>query len=102
MDAEKLKNWLLQWKEVLAAAALLLTTAAGLWKAATLQLDPTAWSLREGSFLSLAVLTLGLVALLFKRARGSHLIDPDALKLDPQSPDQLVDAVTISQSCELL
>jgi hypothetical protein len=89
MDFEQLGKLVDQWKGLLAGIAGVLVAIVGVHKALT-DLDLRTWSWPEIAAAAVAVLLLAIVALRSHRAHVSRLVDPDALKLDPQSPEQLV------------
>ena len=89
MDLEKIVKLVDQWKALIAAVTLLLAGGVGLLTE-LLKLDPGKWSWRELSFALLAILLVAAIMVRSRSARTSRLIDPDALKLDPRSPEQLV------------
>jgi hypothetical protein len=89
VDPENLGKLIDQWKGLLAGIAALLVAIIGVHKALT---DPDwrTWSWPEIAVAAVAILLLAIVTIRSRKAHVSRLIDPDALKLDPQSPDQLV------------
>jgi hypothetical protein len=89
MDFERFGKLLDQWRGALTAAGLLLTAAIGVWKQA-LDLNPRAWSWPELSFVFLAASMIAAVVLRSRDANASRLVEAEALKLDPQSPEQLI------------
>ena len=89
MDLEKLTKLLGQFQERLVAIGLLATAAVGLWSQ-LLQLNPLTWSWREYAFLSIAVFLVASLIIRSRRASASCLLDSEALKLDPRSPEQLI------------
>jgi hypothetical protein len=89
VDFEKLGKLIDQWKGLLAGIAALLVAFLGVHKVLT-DLDLRTWSWSELALAALAILLLATVTLRSRRAHLSRLVDPDALKLDPQSPEQLV------------
>jgi hypothetical protein len=89
MDFEQLGKLVDQWKGLLTAIGLLLAAIVGIRKA-LIDLDLRTWSWPEITAAAVALLLLAIVAVRSRRAHKSRLIDPDSLKLDPQSPDQLV------------
>jgi hypothetical protein len=89
MDLERLGKLLDQWKGLIAGITLLSAAGIGLWQE-FLKLDPWRWSWRELCFVLLATVLVAGVAFRSRRVNASRLVDPDALKLDPQSPEQLV------------
>ncbi len=89
MDLEKLLKLADQWKNLIAILGTLLTALIGLMTE-VLKWDPSAWSWREFAFALLVMLLIAILTLRSRNAHASRLIDPDALKLDPQSPEQLV------------
>jgi hypothetical protein len=89
VDLEKLGKLIDQWKGLLTAIGLLLAAMVGVRKAFT-DLDFRTWSWPEIAVTAVALLLLAVVTVRSHRAHVSRLVDPDALKLDPQSPDQLV------------
>jgi hypothetical protein len=89
MDFEWFGKLLDQWRGALTAAGLLLTAAIGVWKQA-LDLNPRAWSWPELSFVFLAASMIAAVVLRSRDANASRLVEAKALKLDPQSPEQLI------------
>ena len=89
MDFEQLGKLVDQWKGLLAGIGLLLTAIVGILKALS-DLGPWKWTGPQIAVATVAVLLLGIVTVCSRRAHVSRLVDPDALKLDPQSPEQLV------------
>jgi hypothetical protein len=89
MDFEQLGKLVDQWKGLITGIGLLLAAIVGVHKALT-DLDLRSWSWLEITAAVAAVLLLATVALRTRKAHVSRLVDPDALKLDPQSPEQLV------------
>jgi hypothetical protein len=89
MDFDQLGKLVDQWKGLLTAIGLLLAAIVGIRKA-LIDLDLRTWSWPEISAVAVAALLLAIVAVRSRRAHTSRLIDPEALKLDPQSPEQLV------------
>jgi Novel STAND NTPase 1 len=89
MDLEKLRQLIERWQTLLASIGLLI---GGLIAVRTqiLSLKPQDWSWPEIIAIVLAVAAVGAVALRSRRAHLSRLVDPEALKLDPQSPEQLI------------
>jgi len=57
---------------------------------ALIDLDPSASSWPEIAVAAASACVLALVAVRSRKRHVSRLLDPDALKLDPQSPEQLV------------
>ena len=89
MELEKLTKLVGQFQGLFATIALLFTAVLGVW-AKLLQLDPFTWSLPELSFLSLAALLVAVLTIRSRNASTSRLLDSEALKLDPRSPEQLI------------
>ncbi len=89
MDIEKLGKLIDQWRGLLAGIAALLVAFVGVHKALT-DLDFGKWSWPEIAVGAVAIGLLGIVTVRSRKAHVSRLVDPDALKLDPQSPEQLV------------
>jgi hypothetical protein len=116
---ENLSKLILQWQGLITAIVALVTAITGLWTGllkwdplrwswpelsffvltillvtglwtGLLNLDPSKWSWREPGFLLLAILLVAGLTVRSRRASASRLIDPDALKLDPRSPEQLI------------
>jgi hypothetical protein len=93
MDPEKLSKLIQACAALLTAIGVVLTAITGFvqgWP--NLFANPLEWSSRETVFALAVLLVVGGVFLLVRsrKARVSHLVDPDALRLNPQSPDQLV------------
>jgi hypothetical protein len=89
LDFEKLGKLLDQWSRLLVLLGGIVTALIGL-KTEVLKWDPFAWSWRELAFAVLVILLIVILTLRSRSAQASRLLDPDALKLDPQSPEQLV------------
>ena len=89
MDFEKFGKLIDQWKGLLTGIGLLLAAIVGVHKALT-DLDFRTWSWPEIAVATAAIVLLAIVTVRSRKAHLSRLIDPDALKLDPQSPEQLV------------
>lgn len=89
MNFENLGNLIDQFEGLLAGISALLVAIVGVHKALT-NLDLRTWSWPEISAAAVAVLLLVIVWVRSRKAHISRLVDPDALKLDPQSPEQLV------------
>jgi len=89
VDFEKLGKLIDQWKGLLTGIGLLLAAIVSVNKALT-DLDLRTWSWPEIAVAAVAVVLLAIVTVRSRNAHISRLADPDALKLDPQSPDQLV------------
>jgi hypothetical protein len=89
MELEKLGKLIDQWKGLLAGIAALLVAIVGVHKALT-DLDLRTWSWPEIAVAAVSIALLTIITLRTRTAHVSRLVDPDALKLDPQSPDQLV------------
>jgi hypothetical protein len=86
MDLEKLRQLIERWQTLLASTGLLI---GGLIAVRTqiLSLKPQEWSWPEPIAIVLAVAAVGAVAIRSRRTHLSRLVDPEALKLDPQSPE---------------
>jgi hypothetical protein len=89
LDLEKLGKLIGQWQGLIAAITLLGGAVLAL-RNEFLKLSPLAWSWPELAFALLAVGLVTFLAIRSRNANVSRLVDPDALKLDPQSPEQLV------------
>jgi hypothetical protein len=84
MDFQKLGNLIDQWKSLLTGVLALISAAVAVYNALS-GLNPLAWSVA-----AVVALLLAIVAVRSRRAHLSRLVDPDALKLDPGSPEHLV------------
>jgi hypothetical protein len=89
VDFEKLGKLIDQWKGLLTGIGLLMAAIVGVRKALT-DLDLLTWSWPEIVLVAAAVVLLAIVTVRSRKAHVSRLVDPDAIKLDPQSPEQLV------------
>jgi hypothetical protein len=89
VDFEKLGKLIDEWKALLTGIGLLLGAAVAVYKA-LIDLNLSAWSWPEISIAAVSGFALALVAVRSRKTHVSRLVDPDALKLDPQSPEQLV------------
>ena len=87
MELEKLGKLIDQWKGLLAGIAALLVAIVGVHKALT-DLDSRTWSWPELAVAGVSIALLAIITLRTRTARLSRLLDPDALKLDPQSPER--------------
>jgi hypothetical protein len=88
LDIDTLLKWLEKYKGGLVAAGGALAAAVALWQE-LLKWDPRNWGWHEYSVFSI----ISLICLILWRSRGdrsSRLLDGDALRLDPQSPEQLI------------
>lgn len=91
MDSEKLAKLIQGFALPVTAVATVLTALAAAQKGwLDLFGDPHAWSRNEWLFLAAAAIVLLLVFAWSRRGQRSRLLDPDALRLDPQVPEQLV------------
>jgi hypothetical protein len=89
MDLEKLRQLIERWQTLLVGIGLLVTAAVAV-RTQLLSLKPWEWSWPEIVLILLAILAVASLVFRSRRAHLSRLIDPEALKLDPQSPDQLL------------
>ena len=89
MELEKLGKLIDQWKGLLAGIGLLLGAIVTLQKA-LMDLNPRTSSWAEITVAAVAIVLLGVVTVRSRKAHVSRLVDPDALKMDPQSPEQPV------------
>jgi hypothetical protein len=89
MDFEKITKLIDQWKGLLTGIGLLLAAIIGVHKALT-DVDLQTWSWPEIAVAAVSIVLLGIVTVRSHTIHTSRLVDPDALKLDPQSPEQLV------------
>jgi hypothetical protein len=89
VDFDKLGKLIDQWKTLLTGLGVLLAAGVAVWKQ-LISWDPWTWTWREILSAALAALLLAIITLRSRKSQVSRLIDPDALKLDPQSPEQLV------------
>jgi hypothetical protein len=89
MDFEKVAKLIDQWKGLLTGIGLLLAAIIGVHKALN-DVDLRTWSWPEISVAAVSIVLLAIVTFRSRTIHVSRLVDPDALKLDPQSPEQLV------------
>lgn len=89
MELEKLTKLIDQWKGLFGSITILLVTVAGLWTQ-LLKWNPLTWTWPEFAFALVACLVAAALTIRNRRANASRLIDPEALKLDPRSPEQLI------------
>src|SRR5271165_46575 len=89
MELTKLRQLTDQWQTLLTSVGLLIAAAVGIWKN-VLSWNPWAWSWVQIVLVLLAIAAVAAVALRSRRAHLSRLADPEALKLDPRSPEQLI------------
>ena len=88
-DLDQWRKLIEKWQGLLTALGLLLSTAVGL-RTNFLQWDPSAWSWREFIFALIGIVIVVVMVIRTRIAQASRLIDPEALKLDPKSPDHLI------------
>src|SRR5262245_8901894 len=89
MELEKWRKLIEQWQGLITGISLLVAAIIG-FSIKLFELNPFSWSWRDLAFLLLAILLVAGLMVRSRRANASRLVDPDALKLDPQSPEQLV------------
>ncbi len=89
MDLEKLRQLFERWQTLLVSTGLLIGAAVAV-RTQLLSLKPWEWSWLEIAIVFLAVAAVTVTALRSRWAHVSRLVDPEALRLDPQSPEQLI------------
>jgi hypothetical protein len=94
LNPEQWRKWIEQWQGLIAAVGFLLTAVVGLLTQ-VLKWEREAWSWRELLFALITILVVAAITVRSRSANASRLVDPDALKLDPRSPEQLVGAARI-------
>jgi hypothetical protein len=89
LDPKKIAEALAPWQVLIAAIIAIAPGIFGIWEAA-LQWNPLAWSWREIAYASVATTFVVFVTFRSRREQASRLLDADALRLDPQSPEHLI------------
>lgn len=89
MDPDRFKKFVDQWGNLAASLGALIAAVSAIWT------PLTTWSSWAGSWheLLFSLIAAALVTVIVVRTRNAHLsllVDPDALRLDPQVPEQLV------------
>jgi hypothetical protein len=90
---EKLNKAIGQWQGLIGGfVALVVAAIAGIVaiRSEFIKLNPLSWSWLELAIALSAVSLLVGVALRTRSVNASRLLDPDALRLDPRSPEQLI------------
>ena len=89
MNPDRLIKLVAQWTDLIVKIGALIAAIGAIWTPLW-TLNPWAWSWREIVF---ALIAGALAAVILIRSRNAHLsrlMDPEALRLDPQVPEQLV------------
>ncbi len=89
VSLDALNKLIAQWGTLVAGLGALAAGIGAIWTPLT-SFNPAAWSYKE---FILALIAIALVVFVAVRTRSAHLarlIDPEALRLDPHAPDELV------------
>lgn len=90
MDAEKFNRFFERYAALVKAFGVLAAAIVATVAQVKLLPNPFDWSWPEQAFAAVAAVVLVVVILRSRSRHVSRLLDPDALKLDPRLPEQLI------------